>query len=472
MTTFQKPCIMGSSTFTPSVCRNDGIDMGGDDYIYYLHDINDTLLCNYLKTVTNGLYIYCVIISMMINLKASVMGGWVRDTLSNKLPSDVDMYIESNTINNTFMIIEFVERLLAKLFSYIAPSGASFHSRVIEIQNSSIGYACHRFDVDVGNKRILTIDLNLWRNRLECTNNHNIDFVQNSLAFRYNIKTNGIVLGTGCDFKWFNTSVQAYIIEQPILLEILDLVIGFTGIYEHDPIVSIIKSFLGDEWQLIYGTLYTLWKSKGLFACHMSCGITTDGNIIKAQAIKNRCRKFKKRYMLRNTNVCCDSCCFNSSVIPHNTILPDFEERNNVKIKQVTISKNNEEHEVALNITIKQVTITPNYIEHPLLENIKLRACHNGGNYAALRKNNKKKVKYTKIDHLTWKQEDQLNMPNRSDHQLECMLNIRLSNKTNKSSKKKTYLGPNVKIPLIQKESGSKFFKKHSYSRMLEQCWE
>ena len=436
----------------------------GEDSIYKMEGLDDTIMSNYLRTVKYGSYIYSVIMSMMVSFKTSIMGGWVRDTLSNCIPSDIDMYVHCPIKGRWSGVNLFVERLLTRLFTHIVRLDKSFKLCTKKIVNH-VHYGGMKYEVNVDNETIIMIDLNIFGvdgdDASEYFNPYNnIDFVQNCLMFEYNKQLKSIVLTAGRKLKEFNPLVQAYITKQPVFNIVL-MMVGFAHIKMAHPAINMIKSFLGDEWQLIYGSLFTLWKSKELFACHMQCDHTINSDTRLARSIKNRCNKFKKRdYKLCNTRFCCKSCCFDQSRIPDGLMT----ETNTYHLDPII--------KLMPPVATVQVSVGSRYSNTSMPEQKPMQLIHcNKGRHHVMMKGNEKKVKRSNVQHLTEVQKNALDMPDMTNRQLDSMLNIRMPKKVPKSSKRWTYFGPDAKTGKSYK-SGPKYSKKHADSWMKDECGE
>ena len=442
-------------------CLSHGVPL--PDKIYKMEGHNDTIMSNYLQTVKYGSYIYSVIMSMMVAYDATIMGGWVRDTLSKFIPLDIDMYVRCSCKMYRVILICFVKRLLERLFTHIF----GFDESVIVTPKKHVNqfyYGGVKYTVNVGNETVIMIDLNIFGfdfGKCEHFNPYNnIDFVQNCLTFVYDKQSKNIVLATSRKLKEFGPLIQAYITKQPVL-DIVLMMIGFAHIKIFiGPAINMIKSFLGEEWQLIYGSLFTLWKSKELFACHMQCDHTANGDTRLAQTIKSRCNKFEKRnYKLCNTQFCGKSCCFDQSRISDNlTTETNTPYHLDTHIKPMP------------SVATVQVPVHYNNTSTPEQKPMQLIPCNKGRPHA-MRKCNEKKVKRSKVQHLTEAQKNALGMPDMTNRQLESMLNISMPKKTPKSSKRWTYLCPNAKTEKNCK-SAPKYSKKYAKSWMQDERGE
>jgi len=251
-----------------------------------------------------GPYIYSIILSMMRNWNAFVMGGWVRDTISGYAPNDIDIYVVQDgppsDIKN-FDILNYIRKLMPRLFFYLHGYNRTFH---ITYGTCKYGYSSLNIYITINDEHIVKMDISIV-NKGEGDLTKKLDFIQNSLIFK--CAHHNIILETK-NHK-INQGVLTYMERRmKTTLYMLLKCVNLQNLYKNEHITKIINGFIGEKSMRMYMLTYTLSKSKPeLCASHSSC--QSEYNEHQTNKMLARCRKFRSRgYSLLNMTPCGPSC--------------------------------------------------------------------------------------------------------------------------------------------------------------------
>ncbi len=258
----------------------------------------NNFIFNYLNNKPYGHAIYSIIISFMISCNAYIVGGWVRDILSKKNPNDISIFISSFldiTYENCINIIKTIFNNIYKYENILIES--------IKINKYiNCGKSLHIVISTIDNNIIITFNIML-KYLINC--DVNIEFIQNSLAFKYNYINNDIELFSLCEqsicsFDYYIYLPKCYnyinFRKNTTLYILLKLIFNNNTIYDY--IINLVELYLGKRWILSYTILYTLCKpSPEMYLYHEICiyNMSEKHNHFQKKNSYNKIQKFIKR---------------------------------------------------------------------------------------------------------------------------------------------------------------------------------
>lgn len=460
--------------------------------------INDDYMPQYFKNISYGCYIYSVIASIMKGkkYKAFIMGGFVRDIMSGKKPNDVDIYIKVKSNIQKSDIICYIRFLINNLFVYYY--GNDDDNRVkIDINSGYSNYynaTCKRFNITLNDLHIVSIDLNMYNmNDPSDTfeEKTNIDFIQNSLAFKMIFDDNSniyrIVIYSEINniktLNLYNFKMKQYISKHTsktltsLTLMVMDknfvneFVSKKTGSKSHQlldvenvtildllenantnshqllaitEIANLITKFLGNEWLFAFTVISTICRPiPEMYACHYRCA---DRVLCNHSVMIDRCRKFKDRnFKLINMMSCCNRCHYNKDPLQCRPQIY-IETKNTMVTPSMYRSA----------LDLKSSQLNKSHIPRPLQYKKQQHICHKMCDHI-------NKIKYLPKNHV-YLTNKQINIIDSADHtqihKLNKMLGFKCHNALSKMTFKKKNVYNSISISDDNIHSRNKYNKK------------